>query len=192
MGSMNFGLFAMLNRFKDFKHEWERDYLENTRDLIFRNTFKDIEYILTHLRGERHALRVRVLRHRAPLQPRRISSTAAWCEPPLFVQTVFGLLGGIGAHPEDVLHMKRTADRLFGDSLPLVGAGRRPQPDADRRAWPRRWAATCGSGSRIRLWIGPGRLAESNAEQVAPGAADHRGPGPRGRDPGRRARASWT
>ena len=77
MGSMNFGLFPMLGRFKNFKHDWERQALENSRDLVFRNTYKDIEFVLRHARRRRHAFRVRMLRHRPSLQSRRISSSAA-------------------------------------------------------------------------------------------------------------------
>ena len=87
-------------------------------------------------------------------------------KPPLFVQTVFGILGGIGPHPEDVMHMKRTADRLFGDQYQLVGAGRRPQPAADRRGWRRRWAVTCASGWRIRCGSVPASWPNRSAQQV--------------------------
>ena len=108
-------------------------------------------------------------------------------EPPLFIQTVFGILGGIGPHPEDVMHMKRTADRLFGDQYrwSVLGAGRSQMPIAAQ-------AAAMGGNVRVgledSLWIGPGRLAESNAQQVHPGAPDHRGARPRGRDQRRGAR----
>ena len=165
MGSMNFGLFPMLNRFKEFKHDWERQALENSRNLVFKNTFQDIEYILrtcaeNGTRFEFECYDTSHLYNLAHFLDRGL------VQPPLFVQTVFGILGGIGPHPEDVLHMKRTADRLFGDQLPLVGAGRRPQPDAGRRAWRRPWAATSGSGWRTVLVGRPRPLAESNAAQV--------------------------
>ncbi len=164
MGSMNFGLYPMLERFHDFKHPWEREALEGSRDLIFRNTFKDIEYVLaacaeTGTRFEFECYDVGHLYNLAHVLGRGL------VKPPLFVQTVFGILGGIGAHPEDVMHMKRTADRLFGDAYrwSVLGAGRNQLPVA---------AIGAGMGANIRvgledsLWIAPGKLAESNADQV--------------------------
>jgi uncharacterized protein (DUF849 family) len=162
MGSMNFGLFPMLNRFQSFKHEWERQHLENSRNLVFKNTYQDIEYILrtcaendtrfecydiSHLYNLAHFLDRGLVR------------------PPLFVQSVFGILGGIRPHPEDVLHMRRTADRLFGEQYrwSVLGAGRNQMTVAAM-------AAAMGANVRVgledSLWDGPGRLAESNAAQV--------------------------
>jgi uncharacterized protein (DUF849 family) len=164
MGSMNFGLFPMLERFKEFSHSWESDYLENSRDLIFRNTFKDVEYALqacagAGIRFEFECYDVGHLYNLAHFLDRGL------VQRPLFVQTVFGILGGIGTHPEDVLHMKRTADRLFGGDYrwSALGAGRHQFPIA---------ALAVGMGGNIRvgledsLWIGPGELATSNAAQV--------------------------
>jgi len=164
MGSMNFGIFPMLGRFKEFKYDWERTYLENSRDHVFKNTFKDIEYILKTCAGngtrfEFECYDTAHLYNLAHFLDRKL------VEPPLFVQTVFGILGGIGTHPEDVLHMKRTADRLFGDAYrwSVLGAGRAQMPIAAM-------AAAMGGNVRVgledSLWIGPGRLATSNAEQV--------------------------
>src|SRR5207247_1034825 len=109
MGSMNFGLFPMLGRFKEFKHGWERPYLEGTRDLVFKNTYKDIEFILRSCgdNGSRFELECYDTSH--------LYNLAHFVEhglvkPPLFIQTVFGILGGIGSHADDVAHMKRTAD----------------------------------------------------------------------------------
>jgi uncharacterized protein (DUF849 family) len=164
MGSMNFGLYPMLNRFKDFKHDWEEPALENSRDLVFRNTFKDIEYVLHTLgdagtRFEFECYDTSHLYNLAHFLDRGLVRT------PLFVQTVFGILGGIGPHPEDVLHMKRTADRLFGTAYKwsVLGAGRNQLPIAAQ-------AAAMGGNVRVgledSLWAGRGRLAESNAEQV--------------------------
>jgi uncharacterized protein (DUF849 family) len=165
MGSFNFGLFPMLERFKDFKHSWEPDVLEGSRDLIFRNTFKDIEYVLETLReaGTRFEFECYDVGHLYNLHHfyRR-----GLVKPPLFIQTVFGILGGIGTHPEDVLHMKRTADRLFGANYrwSVLGAGRQQMPIAAQ-------AAAMGGNVRVgledSLWIGAGRLAETNAAQVA-------------------------
>jgi uncharacterized protein (DUF849 family) len=164
MGSMNFGLYPMLGRFKDFKHDWERPYLEGSVDRIFRNTFADIEHILKTCaeNGTRFEIECYDIGHLYTLAhfvDRGLIRT------PLFVQSVFGLLGGIGPHPEDVLHMKRTADRLFGDQYrwSVLGAGRNQLPIATI-------AASMGGNVRVgledSLWIGPGKLAESNAQQV--------------------------
>ncbi len=164
MGTMNFGLFAMLNRFKSFKHEWERTYLEGSRDRIFRNTFADIENILTTCaeNGTRFEVECYDIGHLYTLAH---FVDRGLIRPPLFVQSVFGILGGIGGHPEDVMHMKRTADRLFGDQYrwSVLGAGRNQMQIAAM-------AAAMGGNVRVgledSLWIGPGKLAESNAQQV--------------------------
>jgi uncharacterized protein (DUF849 family) len=164
MGSMNFGLFPMLNRFKEFKHAWEKEHLENSVDLIFRNTFKDIEYALRTLSdsGIRFEFECYDVGHLYNLHH---FLERGLVKPPLFVQTVFGILGGIGPHPEDVAHMKRTADRLFGDKYQwsVLGAGRNQMPIISM-------ALAMGGNVRVgledSLWGGPGRLAQSNAEQV--------------------------
>jgi len=164
MGSMNFGLFPMLKRFTEFRHDWEKKALEDSRDLVFRNTFKDIEYVLRTLgdagtRFEFECYDTSHLYNLANFLERGLVRT------PLFVQTVFGILGGTGAHPEDVLHMKRTADRLFGKDYKwsVLGAGRSQLPIAAQ-------AAAMGGNVRVgledSLWARPGRLAQSNAEQV--------------------------
>jgi uncharacterized protein (DUF849 family) len=166
MGSMNFGLYPMLGRFKEFKHAWEKDYLEGTRDLIFRNTFKDIEYVLktcqdNETRFEFECYDIGHLYNLAHFLDRGL------LRPPLFVQSVFGILGGIGTHHEDVIHMRRTADRLLGQEnyrWSVLGAGRAQMPIASM-------AIAMGGNVRVgledSLWIGPGKLAESNAQQVA-------------------------
>jgi uncharacterized protein (DUF849 family) len=164
MGSMNFGLYPMLDRFKEFKHDWERPYLEGSRDRIFRNTFADIEYILTTCseNGTRFEIECYDIGHLYTLAHFVDRGTI---KPPLFVQSVFGLLGGIGPHPEDVAHMKRTADRLFGTSYQwsVLGAGRNQLAIAAH-------AAAMGGNVRVgledSLWSGPGKLAVSNAQQV--------------------------
>lgn len=164
MGSMNFGLYPMLARFKEFKHDWEKPYLEGSRERIFKNTFADIEYILRTCsnNGTRFEIECYDIGHLYTLAhfvDRKV------VQPPLFVQSVFGILGGIGPHPEDVAHMKRTADRLFGDAYEwsVLGAGRNQLPIAAM-------AASMGGNVRVgmedSLWIGPGQLAKSNAEQV--------------------------
>ncbi len=164
MGSMNFGLFPMLGRFKEFKHDWERAHLENSRDFVFKNTYKDIEYILTSCRGngtrfEFECYDIGHLYNLAHFLDRGV------VEPPLFVQSVFGILGGIGPHPEDLMHMRRTADRLFGDAYQwsILGAGRNQIPLATIGA---AMGANVRVGLEDSLWAGPGTLAKSNAEQV--------------------------
>lgn len=164
MGSMNFGLYPMLARFKDLKHEWEYPYLEGSKDRIFRNTFQDIENILTTCaeNGTRFEIECYDIGHLYTLAH---FVDRGLVKPPFFVQSVFGLLGGIGPHPEDVAHMKRTADRLFGDDYhwSVLGAGRNQLPIAAM-------AVAMGGNLRVgledSLWIGPGQLAKSNAEQV--------------------------
>ena len=164
MGSMNFGLFPMMNRYKEWKHDWEPAALEASRDLVFRNTFKDIEFVLRTLgdsgtRFEFECYDTSHLYNLAHFLERGL------VKPPLFVQTVFGILGGIGPHPDDVMHMKRTADRLFGNQYKwsVLGAGRNQLPIAAM-------AAAMGGNVRVgledSLWAGPGKLAESNAQQV--------------------------
>lgn len=164
MGTMNFGLYPMLERFKEFKHDWERPYLEGSRAGFFKNTFADIENILRTCRdnGTRFEIECYDIGHLytlAHFAERKI------VEPPFFVQSVFGILGGIGTHPEDVAHMKRTADRLFGDQYrwSVLGAGRNQMNIAAQ-------AAAMGGNVRVgledSLWIGPGQLAKTNADQV--------------------------
>jgi uncharacterized protein (DUF849 family) len=164
MGSINFGLFHLLDRYKKFKHAWEKEYLESTRDLVFRNSFKDIEYILktcsnNNTRFEFECYDIAHLYNLKHFLDRGL------VKPPLFVQSVFGILGGIGTHPEDVMQMKRTADRLFGDQYrwSVLGAGSAQMRIAAM-------AAAMGGNVRVgledSLWAGPGRLATSNAEQV--------------------------
>ena len=164
MGSMNFGLFPMLARFREFKHDWERPYLEGSDERIFRNTFRDIANILETCaaNGTRFEIECYDIGH---LYTLRHFADQGIVKPPFFIQSVFGILGGIGPHPEDVAHMRRTADRLFGDQYvwSVLGAGRNQLPIA---------AQSVALGGNVRvgledsLWIGPGKLAESNAQQV--------------------------
>jgi uncharacterized protein (DUF849 family) len=164
MGTMNFGLFPMLKRFKEFKHDWEKPYLEGSKDLIFRNTYGDLEAVLTELsanetRFEFECYDTAHLYNLAHFVERGL------VKAPYFIQTVFGILGGIGTHPDDVMHMKRTADRLFGDDYrwSVLGAGASQMKVAAM-------AASMGGNVRVgledSLWIGKGKLAKSNAEQV--------------------------
>ena len=164
MGSMNFGLFPMLQRYKEFKHPWERKYLETSDDRIFKNTFKDIEYILTSCAANRTRFEIECydIGH---LYTAKHFLDRGVVKPPLFIQSVFGILGGIGAHPEDVAHMRRTADRLFGDQYrwSVLGAGRNQLPVATQAV---ALGGTLRVGLEDSLWLGPGTLAESNAAQV--------------------------
>ena len=165
MGSMNFGLYPMLERFKTFDQEWEKPYLESSRDRIFRNTLGDIEYILTTCaeNGTRFEIECYDIGHLYTLAH---FADRGLVKAPFFVQSVFGILGGIGTHPEDVAHMKRTADRLFGERLPLVGARRRPGATADRHAGDRA-RRQCPRRARGFAVDRQGQLAKSSAEQVA-------------------------
>tara|TARA_B100001939_G_scaffold123020_3_gene106677 strand:+ start:1968 stop:2936 length:969 start_codon:yes stop_codon:yes gene_type:complete len=164
MGSMNFGLFPMLNRFKEFKHDWERAHLEGSRDLVFRNSFQDIEYVLQtcYGNGTRFEFECYDISHLYNLAH---FADRGLVKAPFFVQSVFGLLGGIGGHPEDVLHMKRTADRLFGTDYrwSVLGAGANQFRIAAQ-------SAALGGNVRVgledSLWAGKGELATSNAVQV--------------------------
>ena len=131
MGSMNFGLFPMLQRFSEWKFDWEKTYLATSDDRVFKNTFKDIEHILTACAANRTRFEIECydIGH---LYTARHFLDRALVKPPLFIQSVFGILGGIGGHPDDVMHMKRTADRLFGDQYQwsVLGAGRNQLPIA--------------------------------------------------------------
>ena len=164
MGSMNFGLYPMLARYKEFKHAWEKPFLEGSEDRVFRNTFKEIRYILESCadNGTRFEVECYDTSHLYTLAHFADRGTI---KPPFFIQTVFGLLGGIGTHPDDVTHMRRTAERLFGQDYywSVLGAGRSQIPIATQ-------SATMGGNVRVgledSLWDGPGQLAHSNADQV--------------------------
>ena len=165
MGSMNFALFPLLNKFDEWHHDWEKRYLSSTEDFIFKNTFADIKSILEIL-GKGHSVRFEFecydLGHLYNL---------AWIvdqglvEPPLFIQLVFGVMGGMGADFDNLQHMHRTAKKLFGDSFEwsVLAAGRHQMKFATQ-------AAIMGGNLRVgledSLYIGRGKFAKSNAEQV--------------------------
>lgn len=164
MGSMNFGLYEMVKRYKTFKYDWEKPYLEGSDDRVFKNTFKDIAYILescsdNQTRFEIECYDIGHLYTAAHFIDRGL------IKAPFLIQSVFGLLGGIGPHPEDVIHMKRTADRLFGEAYvwSVLGAGKNQIPIASM-------SAAMGGHVRVgledSLWDGPGNLAKTNASQV--------------------------
>jgi len=164
MGSMNFGLFPMLSRYRNFKYSWEAEMLEASYDLVFRNSFKDIRYALETLdaTGARYEFECYDTSH---LHNLAYFFREGLARPPLFIQTCFGLLGGIGAHPEEVLHMKRTADRLFGDNYKwsVLAAGASQMRVVAQ-------AAAIGGHVRVgledSLWLGKSVLAQTNASQV--------------------------
>jgi uncharacterized protein (DUF849 family) len=167
MGSMNFGLFPILDKPYEWKHKWEPEYLEMTRDFIFRNTFKDIEWVLKEL-GEGHGVRFEFecydmghLYNLAHFVDRGL------VKPPFFVQTIFGILGGIGADIENLMHMRRIANKLFGEEnyeWSILAAGRHQMNFVTT-------GAILGGNVRVgledSLYIGKGELAKSNAEQVS-------------------------
>lgn len=165
MGSMNFALFPVASRYKEWKHDWEQNYLEGTRDAVIRNTFGDIEKVVELLglrfgtRFEFECYDVSHLYTPAHFLDRKL------IKPPLFVQTIFGILGGIGADPENLIHMRSIANRLFGDEFywSVLAAGRHQLGFVTM-------SAIMGGNVRVgledSLYIGKGQLAKSNAEQV--------------------------
>ena len=165
MGSMNFGIFHAGAKITDWKYDWEKPYIERTRESIVSNTFAQIEQFIEKLgkgcgtRFECECYDVGHLYTLAHYLDRKM------LEPPLFVQTIFGILGGIGPHPEDLMHMRRTADRLFGNDYQwsILAAGRHQMTLATI-------GASMGGNVRVGLedsiYLGPGTLAKSNAEQV--------------------------
>jgi len=166
MGSMNFGIFPLADRYKTWKHDWEEPYLRSTDDFIFRNTFRDIAYILEHLgegcgtRFEFECYDVGHLYNLAHFLDRGLVKT------PLFIQTIFGILGGIGAEERNLVFMRETADRLFGKDYEwsVLAAGRHQIPFTTM-------AAVMGGNVRVgledSLYLAKGRLARNSAEQVA-------------------------
>jgi len=165
MGSMNFGLYPMAQKHSEWNFDWEPQYLENSRDFIFRNTFKDIEGILKEL-GQGHGTRFEFecydIGHLYTLAH---FLDRGLVQPPLFVQSVFGILGGIGADIENLTHMRRIANKLFGHQYQwsVLAAGRNQLNFVTT-------AAIMGGNVRVgiedSIYLGKGRLAKSNAEQV--------------------------
>ena len=165
MGSMNFALFPVKEKIETWRFDWEPELLEATRSRVFQNTFADIEEILSSLggaRGTRFEFECYDVGH---LYTLKHFAERGLVEPPYFIQFVLGILGGIGADPENLMHMKRIADKLFGDDyrFSVLGAGRHQMPLITV-------AAALGGNVRVgledSLFLGPGRLATSNAEQV--------------------------
>ena len=165
MGSMNFGIFPMLRKYDSWKHDWEPEFLDMTRDFIFRNTFADLEHsirTLSEAHGTKFEFECYDLGH---LYNLAWVVDQGWIEPPFFVQMVFGILGGAGADLENLAHMKRIADKLLGDDYEwsVLAAGRHQMPFATQ-------SAIMGGNLRVgledSLYIGPGEKAKSNADQV--------------------------
>ncbi|NRG18176.1 3-keto-5-aminohexanoate cleavage protein [Rhizobiales bacterium] len=165
MGSMNFALYPMAVREREWRHDWEKPFLENSDDLVFKNTPRDIATVLTDL-GQKHGARFEFecydLSH---LYMLRHFADRGMVKPPFFIQFVFGVLGGMGADPENLTHMKRMADKLFGGDymFSVLAAGRQQMPLASM-------SAAMGGHVRVgledSLFIEKGKLARSNAEQV--------------------------
>lgn len=166
MGSMNFGIFPMLEKYSDWKHDWEEPFLEMTKDFIFPNTFRTIEYALKEL-GEGHGTKFEFecydLGH---LYNVKWFVDKGLIKPPFFIQIVFGILGGVGADLDNLMHMHTIANKLFGEEnyeWSVLAAGRHQMPFATQ-------SAMLGGNLRVgledSLYIGPKQLAKSNAEQV--------------------------
>ncbi|KGJ03237.1 Uncharacterized conserved protein, DUF849 family [Paracoccus halophilus] len=166
MGSMNFAIFPLLSKYKEWKHDWEPQFLEMTRDFIFPNTFATIEYALKTL-GQGHGTKFEFecydLSH---LYNVKWFIDQGLIKPPFFIQMVFGILGGVGADLENLMHMHKVADRLFGPEnyeWSVLAAGRNQMPFATQ-------SALLGGNLRVgledSLFIGKGELATSNAQQV--------------------------
>jgi len=166
MGSMNFSIHPMADRMKSWNHEWEKGYVEGTEDVIFRNTFRDIRHILEDLGegcGTRFEFECYDVGHLYNLAH---FVDAGLVKPPFFIQTIFGILGGIGPDPQNVTFMRETANRLFGDQYQwsVLAAGRHQMSLLTH-------AAIMGANVRVgledSLFLGRGQLATSNAEQVS-------------------------
>jgi uncharacterized protein (DUF849 family) len=165
VGSLNFGIFPMLEKYSLWKHDWEPDFLEMTRDFVFKNTFADLEYVVKELsggHGTKFEFECYDLGH---LYNLAWLIDQGWLEPPYFVQMVFGILGGAGADLDNLQHLHTIADKLFGDSYEwsVLAAGRHQMSFATQ-------AAMLGGNLRVgmedSLYIGPGELTPSNASQV--------------------------
>jgi len=165
MGSLNFGIFPLAQKFDKWKYDWEPEFLEMTRDFIFPNTFKTIDYALQHL-GEEHGTRFEFecydLGH---LYNLAYFVDQGLIKPPFFIQMIYGILGGVGADMDNLQHMHSIAQKLFGDDYEwsVLGAGKNQMPFATQ-------SAMLGGNLRVgledSLYISKGKLAETNAQQV--------------------------
>jgi uncharacterized protein (DUF849 family) len=165
LGSMNFSFHPVAERITEWRYDWEREYVEGSKDVVFRNTFADIEYILGHLgkagtRFELECYDVGHLYNLAYFVDRKLIT------PPIFIQAIFGILGGLGPDPENLFVMRSTADRLFGREnyqFSILGAGRHQMSLLTVGAI---LGANVRVGLEDSLYLGPGTKAKSNAEQV--------------------------
>ena len=165
MGSMNFSFHGLAKRYDQFKFDWEKDYIEQSDSYIFRNTFKDIAQVEKSL-GQKHGVK---FEHECydvgHLYNLKFCMDTGLFKAPVFIQFIFGILGGIGADLDNLIFMKRTADRLFGDDYQwsVMAAGAAQMPFATQ-------AIMMGGNVRVgledSLFIERGKLASSNAEQV--------------------------
>ncbi|GAC22662.1 3-keto-5-aminohexanoate cleavage protein [Paraglaciecola mesophila] len=164
MGSLNFAMFPLADRYKSWKYSWEEPYVRNSDDFIFRNTFRDIEKIMNIMgdhgtKFEHECYDVGHLYNLAYFADRGL------IKPPFFIQTIFGIMGGIGADEDNLMFMRKTADKLFGDDYhwSVLAAGKNQMPFSTQ-------AALMGGNVRVgledSLFIGRGELATSNAQQV--------------------------
>ncbi|MFY9675821.1 MAG: 3-keto-5-aminohexanoate cleavage protein [Terriglobales bacterium] len=165
LGSMNFSFHPVAERITEWRYDWEKEYVEGSKDVVFRNTFADIEYLLGHLaeggtRFELECYDVGHLYNLAYFVDRKL------IKPPIFIQAIFGILGGLGPDPENLFVMRSTADRLFGREnyqLSVLGAGRHQISLLTVGAI---MGANVRVGLEDSLYLGPGHKAKSNAEQV--------------------------
>jgi uncharacterized protein (DUF849 family) len=164
MGSINFAMFPLASRYKTWKYSWEEEYVRNSEDFIFRNTFRDIAKIMTIMsehgtKFEHECYDVGHLYNLAHFADRGL------VKPPFFIQTIFGILGGIGADEENLMYMKNTADRLFGEDYQwsVLAAGKHQMPFSTQTAL---MGGNVRVGLEDSLFIGKGQMAQSNAQQV--------------------------
>jgi len=168
MGSINFGLYPLLDRYEEFTHDWEREYLAGTRDLIFQNTFEDLETVLPIFEecGTKPELECYDVGH---IYNARYMADQGYIDPPYHLQFVLGIHGGIGPDAENLSHMIRIADKLFDDeySFSVIGAGKQEFKRAVQ-------AVDMGGHARVgledNLYVAPGVLAESNTDLVTKAA----------------------
>lgn len=165
MGSMNFALYPMAARYDKWKFDWEKPFLETSDDLVFKNTPRDIAGVLQRMgekRGARFEFECYDMGHLTMLKH---FVDRGLVKAPIFLQFVFGVLGGMAPSPENLTHMKRLADQYFGEDyqFSVLAAGRHQMPLA---------VMSAGMGGHVRvgledsLYIARGVLAKSNAEQV--------------------------
>jgi uncharacterized protein (DUF849 family) len=165
LGSMNFSFHPVAERITEWRYDWEKEYVEGSKDVVFRNTFADIEYLLRHLgeEGTRFELECYDVGH---LYNLAYFIDRKAIKPPIFIQAIFGILGGLGPDPENIFVMRSTADRLFGREnyqFSVLGAGRHQMSLLTVGAI---LGANVRVGLEDSLYLGPGVKAQSNAEQV--------------------------